>query len=312
MIEVAPLTDSTSILHDAPALKQRWEDEGVLFFRGVLDPDLIARTEERFRQALAGEALIDPAVDKLVWTGNAPQTRRPCDALGTEVWHEFVKLPLLNDLMRTLFDDEPVWIPIVGHRSSMPSGPIEPGADIFAGRHQDSYFSRGMHYIVCWMPIKDAALDCGSFAVAPGVHKRGNLYTDDHMMRVDGVPDEGWCSADFRAGDLLVFDFYTPHATLPNPSNQIRISLDVRAVAASSPIPVIGAVESVDGADVIVCADDGRVVEVHVTDETYIRDMNPFPRIPTNELTRIAFPGARVMATVNEDGEAVIFRRNFY
>jgi ectoine hydroxylase-related dioxygenase (phytanoyl-CoA dioxygenase family) len=312
MIEVAPLTDSTSILHDLSALKQRWDEDGVLFFRGVLDPELIARTEERFRQALADEELIDPAVDKLVWTGNAPRTRRPCDALGTEVWHEFVRLPLLNDLMRALFDDEPVWIPIVGHRSSMPTGPIASGADIFAGRHQDSYFSRGMHYIVCWMPIKDAAVDAGSFVVAPGAHKLGNLYADDYKMRVDGVPNEAWCSADFCAGDLLVFDFYTPHATLPNPSNQIRISLDVRAVAASSPIPVIGAVASVDGTNVIVRTDDGREVQVHVTDETYIRDMHPFPRIPTDELEKIAFPGARVMATVNERSEAVIFRRNFY
>ncbi len=312
MIEVAPLTDSTSLLGNAKALKRRWDEDGVLFLRGVVDPRLIAEAESRFRGALADENLIDPEVDKLVWTGEAPKTRRPCDAIGTELWHEFVELPLLNDLMRTLFDDEPVWIPIVGHRSSLPTGPIAPDQDIFAGRHQDSYFSRGMHYIVCWMPIKDAALDAGSFVVAPGLHKQGNFYTAEHKMQLDAVPDGAWQSADFRAGDLLVFDFYTPHATLPNPSNQIRISLDVRAVAASSPIPVIGAVETVDGTEVVVRTDDDRQVTVHVTDDTYIRDMHPFPRIPTDELECIAYPGAHVMATVNDKGEAIIFRRNFY
>src|SRR5262249_23213952 len=111
---------------------------------------------------------------------------------------------------------------------------------------------------------------------------------------------------------LLVFDFYTPHATLPNPSDQIRISLDLRAIAASSAIPVIGSVEDVNGTDVSVRTDDGDLVTIHITDDTYIRDMNPLPRIPTAELGKIAYHGAHVIATCNRANEAIIFRRNFY
>lgn len=311
-MNIKPLTDSTDLLGDDAALKQRWEEDGVLFLRGVINPKLTAWAESKFREVLASEGLIDPAVDKLIWTGKKPSAFRPCDVLGTEVWHEFVKLPLLNRLMRIAFDDEPQWIPIVGHRSSVPSGPITPDQDLFAARHQDSYFSKGMHYAVCWMPLKDAALDAGSFAVAPRAHNRGNFYDEQHKMLVDAIADDEWQSADFRAGDLLMFDYYTPHCTLPNPSNQIRISLDIRAIPASAPKPVIGTVEKVDGTHVLIRTDEDEQVKVHVTDETYIRDMLPLPRVPTEELGRIAFPGAHVMTTVRKDGEAVMFRPNSY
>jgi hypothetical protein len=311
-MEIEALTDSTALLGNSSALKRRWDEEGVLFFRKVIDPDLIRWAESKFRQALANEELIDPSVEQLIWTGKSPKTRRPCDSLGTEVWHKFVKVPLLNDLTRIVLQDEPVWIPIVGHRSSLPTSAIKPGQDIFAARHQDSYFSEGMHYTVCWMPIKDAALDAGSFAVAPAAHKRGNMYGPDHHMRRDAIPDHEWRSADFRAGDLLMFDFFTPHATLPNPSNQIRISLDVRAIPASAPRPITGTVESVSGTAVAIRTEEGDLVTIHVTDSTYVRDMQPIPRIPTAELQRIAFPGARVMATAKAGGEALMLRRNFY
>jgi Phytanoyl-CoA dioxygenase (PhyH) len=311
-MDIETLTDSTDLLGHPSALKHRWDEDGALFFRGVVDAGLIRWAEARFRRVLADEELIDPSVDPLIWTGKTPRTRRPCDSLGTEVWREFVKLPLLNDLMRIVVEDEPIWIPIVAHRSLLPTGVIKPDEDIFALRHQDFYFSRGMRYCVCWIPIRDASRDAGSIAVAPGAHKRGNLYGPDHCMPREAVADDEWRSADFRAGDLLMFDFFMPHAALPNPSNQIRISLDVRAIAASSPRPITGNVESVSGTDVTIRTEQGDLVAIHVTDSTYIHDALVKPRIPTADLQRIAFPGARVMATAQEGGEALLLRSHIY
>src|ERR1700757_3840473 len=117
-INIPLLTDSTPLIGNGPALRARWEEDGVLFFRNVIDLELIAWAREKFRAALAAEELIDPAIEEPVWTGKPPKTRRPCDAIGTEAWHKFVKLPKLVSLMRDIFDGEPVWIPIAGHRSS--------------------------------------------------------------------------------------------------------------------------------------------------------------------------------------------------
>jgi hypothetical protein len=316
MIDVQELTDSSPLIGDGPAIRQRMIDDGVLFMRGVMDAGLIKWAEGKFRRVLAGDGLIDPDRSEPVWTGLKSQKWRPCDALGTEVWHEFVKQPLLNAIMRDVFDADPVWIPIAAHRSSFPSGQLKPGQDIFAGRHQDGFYNEGMQFTICWIPVRDVRIDHGSFAVAPGTHRRGLLHQpitgENHSIPPGTIGEDEWRSAHFRVGDVLIFNYNVAHAGLPNPSDEIRLSLDVRAISSDAPQPVIGAVEKVIGTDVTIRTDAGDSVTVHVTDDTYIRDMNPHPRVPTYEVERIAYPGARVMAMADKDRFATVLRRNFY
>lgn len=312
-IHVMELTDSSPLIGDAKAMRERWEEDGVLLLRNAMDLDLIAWAREKFRAALAAEELIDLSVEEPVWTGKTPRTRRPCDALGTEVWHEFIKRPELNGYMRDIFGTEPVWIPIAGHRSSMPTGPMKEDEDIFFGRHQDGFFNHGMQFATCWMPIRDFDLNSGSFAVAPGTHKQGSLHSPiDYKLHAEAIPDDAWRSTDFRVGDVLIFHYLTAHATLPNPSNLIRMSLDVRAIPATAPQPVIGIVDRVENDDVTIRTEEGKQVVVHVSDDTFIRDMLPLPRLATSELQKVAYPGAHVMAMASADGNAVVIRRNFY
>lgn len=319
MIDVAQLTDSTDLIGDPQALRRRYLDEGVVYLRGVIDPVLIAWAREKYREALAAEGLIDPAVEAPIWTGRKTESWRPCDAIGTTVWHEVVKQPLLNQVMRDIFADDPVWIPIAAHRSGMPTGPIAEGQDIFAGRHQDGFYNEGMLFTICWMPIRDVDRDRGSFAVAPGTHHRGSLHDTTRKGNAiprEAIPDDAWRSADFRVGDVLIFNYLTAHTALPNPSNEIRLSLDVRAIPASAPQPVIGAVEKVakgeSSADVTIRTEDKGLVTVHLSDKTLIRDMNPWPRIPLAEVEKIAYPGAHVMAMARADRSVTVLRRNFY
>jgi hypothetical protein len=315
MISVTPLTDSTELIGDPTALRRRWQEDGVLFLRGVMDPELIGWARGKFREALAAEDLIDPSKEVPTWTGKPPKTRRPIDALGTTVWHEVVKQPELNAILRDVFDSDPVWIPIAAHRNGMPSGPLREGQDIFAGRHQDGFFNEGIQFAICWMPIRDITMNTGSFAVAPGTHRRGVLHVetgDGYEIPPGTIPDDAWRSAEFRVGDVLIFHYLTAHATLPNPSDEIRMSLDVRAIPSWAPQPVIGTVDAVAGVEVTIHTDDGGMQTVHVDDDTFIRDMNPRPRVPTAELERIAYPGARVMAMADKNGRATVMRRNFY
>jgi Phytanoyl-CoA dioxygenase (PhyH) len=315
MLNVARLTDSTSLIGDPEALRQRYNDDGVLYLRGVMDPTLIGWAQERYRDALAAEGLIDPANEAPVWTGKTTKIWRPCDVLGTSVWHEIVKQPKLNAIMRDIFNADPVWIPIAAHRSALPTGPVKQGQDIFAGRHQDGFYNEGMLFTICWMPIRDVSVDRGSFAVAPGTHHRGSLHDtqlENNAIPPQAIPDHAWRSADFQVGDVLIFNYLTAHAALPNPSNEIRMSLDVRAIPAWAPQPVIGAVEKVDGSDVSIRTEQGALVTVSITEETLIRDMNPWPRIAMSEMQKIAYPGAHVMAMARQDGTVTVLRRNFY
>lgn len=315
MLSVTPLADSTSLIGNGEAIRQRYEEDGVLYFRGVMDPALLGWAQEKYREALANEGLIDPAVAAPKWTGKVTKTWRPCDAIGTTVWHEVVKQPQLNAIMRDVFDADPVWIPIAAHRSGMPTGPLKEDQDVFAGRHQDGFYNEGMLFTICWMPIRDVQMDRGSFAVAPGTHKRGSLHDTSVLGNAiprDAIPDSAWRSAHFKVGDVLVFNYLTAHTGLPNPSDEIRMSLDVRAIPAWAPQPVIGAVDKVDGSDVTIRTEAGELVTVHLTNETLIRDMNPWPRIPLSELGKIAYPGAKVMAMARTDRTVTVLRRNFY
>lgn len=317
MISVAELTDSTSLVGDGDALRARWEEDGALYFRGIVDPELMKWAEGHYRKALADEDLIDLDNEAPVWTGKKSDTWRPCDAIGTTVWHEVVKQEGLNAILRELFQAEPAWLPIVAHRSAFPSGPLVEGQDIFAGKHQDAFYNEGMNSTICWMPVRDVPdMDSGTFAVAPGTHHRGVLHDPQHpSYRIpDGaVGVEEWRSAAFKVGDVLIFRDDTVHAALPNLSDQFRISMDLRVGSADAPQPFSGTVEAVNGTEVTIRTDDmDQLVTVCVSDETFIRDMNPQPRVPTGELSRIAYPGARVLAMAKPDLKATVLRRNRY
>lgn len=317
MIDVPLLKDSTPLIGNGEALRQRWEEDGTLFFHGVIDRELMAWAERHYRQALADEELIDLANEAPVWTGKGSDTWRPCDTIGTTVWHEVIKQPVLNDILREIFGADAAWLPIVAHRSAFPSGPLKEGEDIFAGQHQDAFYNEGMNSTICWMPVRDIAdMDHGTFALAPGTHKRGVLHAkDDPRYKIpDGaIPKEAWRSAAYKVGDVVIFRDDTAHAALPNLSNEFRLSIDLRVGSSLAPQPVAGTVECVDGNAVTIREDEsGQLVTVHISDETYIRDMNPHPRVPTDEVERIAYPGARVLAMAGKDLHATVLRRNRY
>ncbi|MCB2077846.1 MAG: phytanoyl-CoA dioxygenase family protein [Novosphingobium sp.] len=317
MITVEELTDSTPLLGDGDALRKRWEEDGTLYFKGVIDRDLMKWAEQHYREALAAEDLIDLKDEAPVWTGKHSDTWRPCDAIGTTVWHEVIKQEKLNGILHELFEADAAWLPIAAHRSAFPSGPLKEDEDIFAGQHQDAFYNEGMNSTICWMPVRDVEdMDCGTFALAPGTHKMGTLHSKDlkNYKIPDGtIPRDMWRSTAYRVGDVVIFRDDTAHAALPNLSNEFRLSLDIRVNSSKAPLPVVGTVESVDGTNVTILEDDtGDLVTVSVDDETFIRDMNPHPRVPTHEVERIAYPGARVLAMAGEDRKAKVLRRNRY
>jgi hypothetical protein len=317
MIEVTELTDSTPLLGDGDALRRRWEEDGVLYVRGIMDLKLMAWAEQQYRAALAEEGLIDLANEAPIWTGKVSDTWRPCDSIGTKVWHEIIKQPQLVAILRTLFQADPAWLPIAAHRSAYPTGPLKDGEYIFAGQHQDAFYNEGMNSTICWMPVRNVAnMSSGTFALAPGTHKRGVMHDPAHpTYRIpDGaIGEHEWRSAAYRVGDVVIFRDDTAHAALPNLSNEIRLSLDIRVGSSEAAQPVAGTVEAIDGTDVTIRSDDtDELVTVHVDDDTFIRDMNPQPRVPTSELERIAYPGARVLAMAGDDGVAKVLRRNRY
>ncbi|HSV82962.1 MAG TPA: phytanoyl-CoA dioxygenase family protein [Ramlibacter sp.] len=313
--QIPDLIDSTGSIGDPQTLRERWDNNGYLFFRGVIDPHVIASARVHFRRALAAEGLIDPAVDAPIWTGAPAKTRRPCDAIGEGVFREVTAQPRLEKLVADVLGDKPVWLPIIAHRSSLPSGRANATDDIFKGRHQDGYFNEGMDIDICWVPMMDISRANGGLAVAAGQHKRGYLHDGATPPRypipTDAIPPGTWRTADFRVGDVLLFHRATPHTGLPNQTDVIRMSMDFRFCSESSPKPIMGTVTKLDGAAVRIHT-DGKDVDIVVDDETFIRRMDPFPRLRIDQLKEVAHEGAKVIAMVDKDHKVTVLRPNFY
>lgn len=65
-MQIAELTDSTALIGNGPALRQRMAEDGYVFVRNFIDRELLAWGEGLYRQALAEEELIDLAEERPV------------------------------------------------------------------------------------------------------------------------------------------------------------------------------------------------------------------------------------------------------
>ena len=103
--------------------------------------------------------------------------------------------------------------------------------------HQDAQYYRDaeqVHVTSIWMPLQPVTEHNSCLQVAPGLH-RGPLHegwNDPETGFLGLAPEvrealEG-VSIEMEPGDALCFTQITPHRALPNRSNQVRWSIDVR------------------------------------------------------------------------------------
>ena len=90
--------------------------------------------------------------------------------------------------------------------------------------------------LTVWVPVTDATEENGCLTVVPGSHKRGlNVHCDAKGEGRSGaheIPDKlvgpSRLPLPMKAGDVLFMSKLTMHASLPNLSDSIRWSLDLR------------------------------------------------------------------------------------
>ena len=132
--------------------------------------------------------------------------------------------------------------------------------------HQDFYFFRPVRTLTCWIPLMDIDEAVGGLALRRRSHRDGLWATwwngteflgvpataeqaaawrRDGAVPVagtvepgDGVdnPEADWLRSDYHPGDALIFAGEALHAGVPNRSDAIRLSADVRYQRADSPL----------------------------------------------------------------------------
>jgi len=261
-----PLEDSSDLLShpDAKALLQkRFEDDGYLFIRGLLDRETVLKARSFLLEDMASQGgILDPGRDMTEGVllercglgcvpfleGRNKTTHHPLvrDVLESPSLSNFFSNYIFGGRNTLTFDYK--WLRV------MPN-------DKFTGAHVDNvYMSRGSPSLVTtWIPFGDTEMEMGTLCVLQGSHKLNGPFGKFHQTygNFDTEANPGfkgtgwftedpaevttkfggqWRSEDFKAGDIIMFGMRTVHMSSVNTTNKARISCDVRWQPASDPV----------------------------------------------------------------------------
>jgi ectoine hydroxylase-related dioxygenase (phytanoyl-CoA dioxygenase family) len=238
---------SNDLLLDSEGLRLRADEEGYLFFRGLLETDAV-RQVRRDILNLCGEAgWLEPGSDPedgiarpgVAWIEPQPEYMAVYNrVMRLESFHALAHQPALLGMFNTLFGE-----PTLVHARNIARIVFPNNALHTTPAHQDYVHIQGTTETwTAWIPLGDCPRDLGSLAVLRGSHRQG-VYPARAAYGAGGLgidteslPFE-WVSADFRAGDVVLFHSLTVHKALPNLSpNRIRLSADFRYQPESQPV----------------------------------------------------------------------------
>jgi hypothetical protein len=258
----------------AAVLRQRIAEDGYLYLPGYLDREEVLAARRALCAQLAEQGLLDPSrpVEEAVVNPldpAAPLTTRPA-ALGRQnaaIQHLlYAQGGRMMRFYETFFAEDVLHYDFTWLRIVRPGKGTASHCDIvFMGRGTSDLYTS-------WTPLGDIDRRLGGLIVLEGSHRKDDLkdtycqtdvdtycenrfdgawedpegkrnrpelatgaITEDHVglrRRMGGR----WLTADFAAGDLLVFGMYLVHASLDNQTpDRIRLSTDSRYQRASEP-----------------------------------------------------------------------------
>jgi ectoine hydroxylase-related dioxygenase (phytanoyl-CoA dioxygenase family) len=247
---LAGLREANGLLSDVEALRARMEEDGYLLIRGLFDREDVLAARRQMVEVLDREGALDrdhPLIDAVVAPGQSGGFRGgDNDLTGCPAFRRLVEsMPVMGFFERFL-GGEPLtydykWLRVVS-----------PGSN--TGAHYDIvYMGRGTQKVyTCWTPLGDVPYELGPLALLVGSHRFERVKQTYGQMDVDRDHVTGWFSndpielvdqfggqwqtAEFQAGDVLLFTMFTMHASLTNTSNRFRLTSDTRYQLKDEPV----------------------------------------------------------------------------
>jgi hypothetical protein len=246
--------DSTPLLNDPAALRERGYREGYLFFKRLLPPEPLIELRRQMLTICAERGWMAPGHDLMEGVIDVEALNRvPLEEMRTDVgvsaeaylavqklelFHTLPHHPKLLALYRALFGKEVLPHPrhiarmITSHRGVAPTPP-----------HQDFIHIQGTPDVwTCWFPLADCPREMGGLTVLRGSHRNGVVAVKPEAgaggLASMLCPHEiDWVEGDYELGDILTFPSYTVHKALKSRHpERIRLSCDVRFQAADEDI----------------------------------------------------------------------------
>ena len=108
------------------------------------------------------------------------------------------------------------------------------------GPHQDFPHVQGTaECFTLWVPLGDCPTEMGGLAIAAGSHRDGvrefRVAADGGGIQVTDPLVGQWVVSDYEIGDVMIFHSLVVHRALPNLSDRLRQSIDVRYQRLSEP-----------------------------------------------------------------------------
>lgn len=290
MSKVSWLRVANDHLADPVRLQSLFDDEGYLFFRGVLDADAVLAAGRQVIRTLVEQGL----VQHMPLAGE-DDARLQAALNAQQLWERLVTIPSAAAFFTKVAGDAIRFIPLARYRV------MAPGSATLI--HQDALLNPGFAMTTAWIPLMVTEPELGGLAVAAGSHRQG-------CMPVESLPPlEGtWRSAAYEPGDVVLMHEALVHTGLANRSRDgVRLSIDVRFQNPGAPAAVVGRISAVDAGSLRIDNERGETVTLTVDDSTLLRS-GAGQRIPLAELTASELaPGRRVIAS-QQDGSAVMIK----
>jgi hypothetical protein len=297
------LRESNDLLGRPGALRDRLDTDGYVFLRDVVDHGVLEHVRAGMTAWLASQGLVELVDGAPVLTGRdfATVGQHPQALHETGVCDWLSMRPEMRWVYEEVFGEPGYVLPLSEYQFQAPSTPAS-GPIRGYGIYQNRGFTPGLDFAVFWVPLVDMPEPVGGLAIVPDVHREVALRRPVPDAQVESsIPAEtfaenAWFAAGYRPGDLLAITRFTPHRELPNRSEQLRLSVEIRVQPWSSPRPVIGVVTEADTDSItIVTAAGGRQV-IRINEHTALCANHSAGLVPPG-----AYLGRRVVAVTDGD-----------
>ena len=170
----ADMTASNDLLADRDALRARLEEEGYLYFRGLIDRDRILALRRDILEVLAGRDWITggeriddaEAIGMPVREGDEEYFRTYDDVQRLESFHSLAHDEVLRVRCRQALGETAFPHPLKVARLVFPSEP-----EVSTPPHQDFLNNQGSPKLTAaWIPLGDCPMKQGTLAVLRGSH----------------------------------------------------------------------------------------------------------------------------------------------
>lgn len=220
---VAPFVESNALLDDAGAIARRAAHDGYLFFRDLASKDVVAELHSGILAQCAQRGWSEehtPTHNQLLGVQGAIQNLPAFSALRAA--------RRIVSVLEMIFG-----APVVARCGDVCRFAFPHDLERTTKPHQDHFYTRNSTSLwTVWIPLSDCPASLGGLAVLSGSHIAGlfdHAHGDEEARHVEIGDDVRWLSADFAAGDVLMFNALTIHGARPNvTARDVRISIDCR------------------------------------------------------------------------------------